>query len=305
MQVFCKKDATLCGIQEAVLCLKEGSPSSSRIKVFAREEGNRVKPWETAMHIVGDYSGFAHLETVYLGILTRRTSMATAVRKVVEAAGGKPVFFFAARFDHFLNQPGDGYAATLGGATAVSTDASTAWLRGREAFGTIPHGLIAAFGGDTVKASLAFDRYMPKSIKRIVLVDFENDCVGTSLAVARALGKRLWGVRLDTAREIRDRSIKGRGPESYGVCPELIWNARKALDREGYPWVRIIVSGGFHAARVRELIRQRVPFDAVGVGSSFFYERIEFTADIVQVNGKACAKVGRSLHPNRRLKRLL
>ena len=301
MQIFCKKEAVLCGVDEVLACLKAGSLNPHRLKVYALKEGCRIKPWETVMHIRGDYQTFVHLETLYLGILTRRTSVATAVRCVVDACEGKPVFFFSARFDHFLNQPGDGYAAKIGKATAVSTDASASWLDDKTAFGTIPHGLIAAFGGDTVKASLTFDRQMPQSIKRIVLVDFENDCVKTSLEVARALGRRLWAVRLDTSHEVKDRSVKARGFGSYGVCPELVRNVREALNRAGYPWVRIIISGGFDADRIRDFLRRRVPFDAVGVGSSFFRDRVEFTADIVKVNGQMCSKVGRKFKPNRRL----
>lgn len=304
MQVFCKKEALLCGIGEAAAVLKKGGFYPQRFKIYALKEGQIIRPWETVMHIVGDYAAFAHLETIYLGILARRTSVATAVRKAVKAARGKPVFFFSARFDHFLNQPGDGYAAWIGGARGVSTEANTAWLPHQKAFGTIPHGLIAAYEGDTVKASLAFDRHMPNSIKRIVLVDFENDCVRTSLAVAQALGKRLWGVRLDTARELRDQSVKGKGKDTFGVCPQLVWNVRRALDQAGYRWVKIIVSGGFNAERIKEFVRRRVPFDGVGIGSSFFYERIEFTADIVRVNGKPCAKVGRCYRPNARLRRI-
>lgn len=305
MQVFCKKDAVLCGIPEVVEILRLGGNPSNRFKVYALREGERIRPWETVMHIVGDYSAFVHLETVYLGIFSRRTSVATAVRRVVEICGKKPIFFFSARFDHYLNQPGDGYAAKIGGASGVSTEKNTAWLEKEEAFGTIPHGLIAAFEGDTVRAGLAFDRHIQRSVRRIALVDFDNDCVRTSLEVARALGKRLWGVRLDTARELHDLSVKKKGPESRGVCPELVRNVRRALDREGYSWVRIIVSGGFNAERIRELVRQQVPFDAVGIGSAFLQERIEFTADVVKVNGKPCAKVGRRYLANNRLRRVL
>lgn len=303
MQVFCKEEALLCGVEEAVFCIKNASLQPKKLKIYALRDGMRIKPWETVMHIVGDYTSFAHLETVYLGILARRTSVATAVRKAVDAASGRPILFFAARFDHFPEQPGDGYAAFIGGAKGVSTDANAAWVKGEQAFGTIPHALIAACEGDTVKASLIFDRQMPKSIQRIVLVDFENDCVKTSLAAARALGKRLWGVRLDTARELRDRSVRGRGKESYGVSAELVRKVRQALDREGFRWVRIVVSGGFNAERIRKFAAQRVPFDAVGIGSAFYKERIDFTADIVKVNGRPCAKVGRRFCPNPRLRK--
>jgi len=304
MQIFCKKAAFLCGVREAAACLVRGSHHPRHFVVDTLKDGDRIRPWETVMHITGDYAAFASLETLYLGILARRTSLATAVRRVVDAAKGKPVLFFSARFDHYLMQPGDGYAAFVGGATGVSSEGNTAWVKGREPVGTIPHGLVAAYGGDTVKACLAFDRRMPVSVKRVALVDFDNDCVKTSLEVARALGKRLWGVRLDTAREIRDASVRGRGPESYGVSAELVRNVRRSLDREGFRWVRIVVSGGFNAEKVKKFVAEGVPFDAVGIGSAFLHERIEFTADIVKVGGGRCAMVGRSFRGNRRLRRV-
>lgn len=304
MQVFCKRNAILCGVQEVVACLRLGSSHPKKFKIYSLQEGDTIRPWETVMHIQGDYAAFVALETLYLGILARRSSLATAVRQVVKIAQGRPVLFFSARFDHYLQQPGDGFAAFVGGASGVSTDANTAWVKGREAFGTIPHGLIAAYGGDTVKACLAFDRHIPVSVKRIALVDFQNDCVKTSLEVARALGRRLWGVRLDTSREIRDSSVQGRGAESFGVSGELVRNVRKALDREDFRRVKIVISGGFNGERVRSFIARRVPFDAVGIGSAFLHDKIDFTADIVKVGGKPCAKAGRAFRPNPRLKKV-
>lgn len=301
MQVFCREPAIVCGIDESIAVFRFCSTHPEKIEIRALYDGDRVKPWESVMHITGDYAAFAHLETVYLGILARRTSVATAVRKVVEAAEGKQVLFFPARFDHYAVQTGDGYAAFISGALGVSTDANAAWW-GEKGIGTVPHGLIAAFNGNTVKAALAFDQCTPKSVKRVVLVDFENDCVKISLEVGRALGKRLWGVRLDTSGDLWDRSIKRHSMSNRGVCPELVRNVRRALDQAGFSWVKIVVSGGFTAERISKFIREKVPFDAVGVGTAFFREKIDFTADIVCVNGKNCAKVGRYCRPNRRLK---
>ncbi|MGD9289319.1 MAG: hypothetical protein PVG74_17005, partial [Desulfobacterales bacterium] len=176
MQVFQKKDAVLCGIDEVLAVLKVATgrytdyerayklfdklidlKSKARqqfignhkaylkaieekmevsgqldelwengfeqLKVETLYDGARVTPWETVMHISGDASLFAHLETVYLGILARRTKIASKVRDVVDAANGKIVLYFPARFDHWAVQGGDGYAAHIGGATGVSTDA--------------------------------------------------------------------------------------------------------------------------------------------------------------------------------------
>jgi len=300
MQVFCRKEAILCGMDEAIAILKLCAVNPENLVIRALYDGDRIKPLETVMTIEGDYSTFAHLETVYLGVLARGTAVATAVRKVVDAAAGRPVLFFPARFDHYRMQETDGYAAYISGAIDVSTDAQSS-LWGGKGIGTIPHGLIAAYEGDTVAAAKAFDKYMDKDIPRIVLVDFDNDCIRTSLEVAEVLGKRLWGVRFDTASDLRDRSVKGRGKTSYGVSPELCRKARKCFDDAGFGHIKIIVSSGFDEERIRHFVRIGVPFDAVGVGSSLFREKIDFTADVVMVEGKPCAKVGRQYNPNPRL----
>ena len=140
----------------------------------------------------------------------------------------------------------------------------------------------------------------------ITLVDYDNDCVGTSLAVARALGDRLWGVRIDTSENVVDQSIipmMGLFRPS-GVNPQLVWNVRHALDGEGFGHVKIVVSGGFTTEKIRSFEEQLVPVDAYGVGSSLFAGRFDFTADIVLVEGKPESKVGREYRPNKRLEKV-
>lgn len=300
MQVFARKPGIICGMGEAIAVLRLCAERPEELEIRALFDGDSFKGMETVMTIEGDYAAFAHLETIYLGVIARGSSVATAVREVVDAAEGRPILFFPARFDGYAAQPRDGYAAHIGGSIGVSTDAQGAWWEG-EGLGTVPHGLIAAYGGDTVMATLAFDRYMPEDVKKIALVDFENDSVRTSLEVARALGGRLFAVRLDTASGLRDLSVKSDSPGSRGVCPELVRNVRRALDENGFSRVKIVVSGGFTAEKIRWFIRDRVPFDMVGVGSALLREKIDFTADVVMVDGSPSAKVGRTYRPNSRL----
>jgi nicotinate phosphoribosyltransferase len=302
MQVFTRKSGVLCGVDEAVAVLKLCSDNSERLKINALYDGDRISEGETVLTVEGDYSSFAHLETVYLGALARGTSIATAVSETVKSASGKPVMFFSARFDHWSVQPADGYAAYTGGASAVSTDANGI-LKGAQGVGTIPHGLIAAFDGNTLRACRAFKEHTAPDTILIALVDFNNDCIGTSLEVARYFGKKLWGVRLDTAGDMRDISVTARGDDSYGVTPELVRKLRNALDEKGFDWVKIVVSGGFNSEKIARFIKLDVPFDSVGVGLAFYKKKIDFTADIVMVSGKPCAKAGRSLNPNPRLER--
>ena len=269
--------------------------------VTALRDGDRVDAWEPVIELTGPYRLVAHLESVYLGVLARRTLVASNVRRVVDAAGGKPVLFFADRFDHWATQGGDGYAAFVGGAQGVATDAQAAWW-GERGLGTIPHALIATFGGDTVAAVAAFARQFP-GVPLIALVDFDNDSVATSLACARAFGERLWGVRLDTSGTMVDRALWSELGEfaPTGVNRRLVSKVRQALDGEGFGHVRVIVSGGFTAERIAAFEATEVPVDSYAVGSSLLKGSADYTADVVLREGRPCAKVGRVHRPSARL----
>jgi len=271
------------------------------LKIAALHDGDEIAPWESVLHITGDYSLFAHLETIYLGVLARRTRVATNVRAVVRAARGKTVLYFPARFDHWAVQGGDGYAAHIGGATGVSTDAQGEWW-GAAASGTVPHALIAAVGGNSVQAVTIFGETYPE-VRLVALVDFENDCVATSLQCARALGKNLWGVRMDTSENLVDKSVVDLMGDfkPTGVVPQMAFKLRAALDREGFQHVKIIVSGGFTPEKVTLFEQAGAPVDAYGVGSYLLQGCFDFTADIVLKDGQPCAKVGRWFRPNPRL----
>jgi nicotinate phosphoribosyltransferase len=314
MQVFQKEDSILGGIDEAIAVLKtsaghydgeEWIPGWDRLQVHALREGDRIAPRETVMTIEGDYSLFAHLETVYLGSLARRSLIMRNVAEVVEAARGKQIFYFPARHDHWLVQTGDGWSAHVAGAIGVSTDAQASWWGGR-GMGTVPHGLIAAYGGDTVKAAVKFTEHFHSDMNITVLVDFVNDSVTTALEVAQALEGKLWGVRLDTSEMLVDRSLWGEmgAFKPTGVNPRLVEKVRGALDGAGFRDVKIVVSGGFTAQRIREFEAAEVSVDAYGVGSSLIRGQNDFTADIVLLDGRPCAKVGRAYAPNPRMERV-
>jgi nicotinate phosphoribosyltransferase len=314
LQVFQKQQSVLGGIDEALAILRTCSGHGDggewvggwdQLVVHALHEGDRIAPRETVMTIEGDYSLFAHLETVYLGSLARRSLVMRNVAEVVEAARGKQILYFPARHDHWLVQTGDGWSAHVAGAIGVSTDAQASWWGGR-GVGTVPHGLIAAYGGDTVRAAIKFADHFADQMNITVLVDFENDSVRTALEVAEALGPKLWGVRLDTSEQLVDRSLHDEmgGFKPTGVNPRLVEKVRGALDGGGFADVRIVVSGGFNAQRIREFEDGSVPVDAYGVGSSLIRGENDFTADVVLLDGRPSAKVGRGFSPNSRLQRV-
>jgi nicotinate phosphoribosyltransferase len=300
-------------------------PAWRELHVRSVYDGESASPYEPVMHVEGEYAAFAHLETLYLGALSDGSRVATNTRDVVTAANGKPVIMFGARHQAHEAQAGSGYAAYVGGAIGVSTDEQGEWW-GSTGLGTVPHALIAVYGGDTTVATLKFDEYInraPDAIGHLTakgtpeghvnvtsLVDFNNDVVNTSVGVAHALGARLWGVRVDTSESLVDRAVlheleeKGgiaRG-DVRGVTPRLIELLREALDRHGYRHVRIVASGGFSAAKIRRFEELGVPVDVYGVGSALVHgSGFDHTADIVRVDGRDLAKTGRAFMKSDRL----
>jgi nicotinate phosphoribosyltransferase len=307
MQVFQKKDSILGGVDEAIAILKLCVDDWDELTVHALHDGDAIEPWETVMTIEGDYTLFGHLETVYLGTLARRTLIATNVTRVLEAANKKPIIFMPARHDHHRVQTGDGYAAYVAGAyvgapIGMTTDAQASWWGGR-GLGTVPHALISAYGGNTVLASTKFAEWAPDDFNIVVLVDFENDSPRTAVEVARALGPRLWGVRLDTSGQLVDRSLWDElgDFDPRGVNERLVRKVRDALDRDGFERVKIVASGGFTADKIKRFEELGVPVDSYGIGSSLIRGENDFTGDVVMTDGRPSAKVGRRYRPNPRL----
>ena len=329
MQLFAKRKGILAGVYEALRMLQTQLAINPRtgsrydfdeLTIDTLVDGDVVLPWEPVMHITGPYLAFAHLETDYLGVIARRTLIATNVRRVIDAANGKPVIFMGARHDDWRVQTADGFAAKVGGIASVSTDANGAWWGGG-GVGTMPHSMIASFGGDVVRATLQFARYCREAalnIDVVSLTDYHNDVIGDSLAVARAMRDEfgdgaLWGVRIDTSEKLVDKSLEAqamRFPERRlnGVCPELVVLLRSALDAEGFDYVRIGVSGGFHVRKIERFEAEHVPVDFYGVGSSLLghnngdadglTNNFDFTADVVRLDGSAESKVGREERGN-------
>ena len=335
MQIFAKRSGVVAGIYEALRMLETQLAINPRtgaryefdeLTIDTLVDGDLIVPWEPVMHITGPYLAFAHLETDYLGVLARRTLIATNVRRVIDASNGKPVIFMGARHDDWRVQTADGFAAKIGGIASVSTDANGAWW-GADGVGTMPHSMIAAFNGDIPRATLAFTQFCRDTnlnVDIVSLTDYHNDVVGDSLAVARAMRDlfghgALWGVRVDTSERLVDKSLEAdamRHPERQlnGVCPELVRLLRSSLDEEGFDYVRIGVSGGFHVRKIERFEGERVPVDFYGVGSSLLghndgdadglANNFDFTADVVRVNGVAESKTGREEHTNSRFIRL-
>lgn len=293
MEIFPNAPGLVCGIEEAKALLARILPKGE-CEVRAMDEGTPMELKETVLSIKARYQTYGLYETALLGMLAHASGWATAARECVAAARGIPVISFGARHVHPNVCGIMDYAAVVGGCAGCSSIIG-AKLAGVEPAGTMPHALILIMG-DTVKATVAFDRHMPPEVPRVSLVDTFKDEVEESLRVARALGNRLQSVRLDTPWE------RGR------VTVDLVKEVRAWLDLEGFKHVKIFVSGGVTPDRMKVFLDAGAPIDGFGVGSYISSAKpIDYKADLHEIDGKPIAKRGRlpGLHPNPKLKRVM
>jgi nicotinate phosphoribosyltransferase len=282
MEVFARREAVLCGIDEAKNLLGHvlAGADDPETRLEALDDGDRIVPKEVVLRIRARYREFGLYETAFLGMLAQSTGWATAARECVDVAAPEPVISFGARHVHPDITDVLDYAAIVGGCVGASTPAG-ARLAGLSPTGTMPHSLVLIFG-DTVKAAEAFDRDLGPDVPRIVLVDTFRDEAEEALRVAHALGDRLYGIRLDTPSE------RGR------VTADLVHEVRARLDREGYQHVKIVVSGGLDPDRIRYFKDAGAPVDSFAVGSYISGATpIDFTGDIKEIDGTPIAKRGR------------
>ncbi len=293
MEVFPSRAGILCGMREVLSLLSHVLPEGNR-EVWSLEEGESFDAKEVVLRITAPYRSYGLYETAMCGILAHMSGWATAARECVEAAREIPIISFGARHVHPSVVGVMDYAAVVGGCVSCSSIVG-AELAGTVPMGTMPHALILVMG-DTVTATLAFDKHMPAEVSRISLVDTFKDEAEESLRVAQALGQRLGAVRLDTP------------PERGRVTAELIKEVRARLDLAGFNHVKIVASGGLDPERIRYYVESNTPVDSFGVGSHISDAKpIDFTADLHEVGGKPVAKRGRipGITPNPRLHRVL
>lgn len=308
MQWFQRKDnSTIAGL-EYIFEILRLSGLANKLEVEAVSDGDVVNGLEPVLKITGAYQDFVHFEGLFDGILARATTVATNIRTVKKAANGKGILNMNDRGDYFLNQQLDGYASYIGGVETLVTPASTEVVSELvdKPTGTLPHSLIALFNGDLIAALHEYKKQFSTS-NLVALVDFNNDVINESLKVAEEFGKELFAVRIDTSMSIVDKSLqelKEVDRELHGVNPTQVKMLRKALDNKGFNHVKIIVSSGFDDIKIKYFEEQKTPVDVYGVGEFILSNKVNFTGDLVMVNGIEKSKVGRKNSSSNKLKKI-
>jgi len=197
------------------------------------------KPYQPVMEIEGPYSAFGIYETTLLGFLCQATGVATKAARCKKAAGDRVVISFGGRRVHPAVAPVIERSSFIGGFDGVAI-LKSAEIIGIEAMGTMPHALIILVG-DTVDATRAFSTVLGSRVKTIALIDTFHDEKFEAIRVAESLGKKLYGVRLDTP--------KSRRGDFFRILEEVRWE----LDLRGHKHVKLFVSGGLEEEDIAPL----------------------------------------------------
>ena len=257
-----------------ILSLLKGFP----VDVRAVPEGTLFRPLQPVLEIEGVYNDFALLETPVLGLMCQASGVATRAARCRIAAGGRQLVSFGARRMHPAVAPMIERAAYLGGCDGVAL-VKGAELLGLPPIGTMPHALVIVMGG-LVPALKAFDEVIGPEVPRVALVDTFGDEKFEALAAAKALADRLSAVRLDTPGSRR------------GDMVQLLREVRWELDRAGHRHVKLFVSGGLDERKILEL--NPAVDGGYGVGTAISSaSTVDFSMDIVEIEGEAVAKRGK------------
>ena len=210
VQVFIRQGpGAAYGLDEAVAILDRYA--GGRCRVWALPEGAAYAPGDTVLRIEGRIQDIVELETMYLGVITSRTSErndgaaidldrvrrhATLIRSLLP---GKQLIYFGARHWHWSWDEAICRTVMDAGFDGCATDIGACAAGLPEGSGTIPHALVLVFAHyhgralATREATLAFDRHIEPRAPRIALIDTFSREMDDAVDTARALGPKLWG----------------------------------------------------------------------------------------------------------------
>jgi nicotinate phosphoribosyltransferase len=295
-------------------------------------EGSWVGAGEPIIYITGSLARLSDLETIFL---QKIGPCSVAAHNAYQMCAVLPkASFLAMEARHCAGaemQEMMSYAASVGSAAAKqegakgfvgnANDGTAHWFGATHGYGTMPHSLIG-YAGSTVRAAEMFCETFPGT-PLTVLVDYFGREITDGLAVCARFPELAasgdLSFRLDThggrfletldpaeSYAVLERHAPGairryrsetelRFLVGTGVSAAAIWRAREALDRAGYPRVRIIASSGFGVDKCRVMADAKAPIDVVGTGSFIpdAWHETYATADIIEYDSVPMVKVGR------------
>lgn len=213
--------------------------------VFAMPEGTPFLANEPVLIVRAPIVEAQLVETFILSTIAFQSMIASKATRIVEAAAGRGVVEFGARRAH-SPEAGvlGGRAAYIGGCIGTS-NVETGFRYGVPVFGTCAHSWVMSFGGERKSFEALQQMLGPQTI---YLIDTYDTIEGARRAAA--LGRPLWGVRLDS-----------------GDMVALSRVVRQILDEAGLTDAKIMATGDLNEQKLDDIIVSGAPIDSFGVGT--------------------------------------
>lgn len=223
-----------------------------KLDIDAIPEGTVVFAHEPIIRVKGALLACQLVESPFLNMINFQTLIATKASRICQAAQGEPVVEFGLR----RAQGVDGSlsasrAAYIGGCTATS-NVLAGKLFGIPVKGTHAHSWVMSFD-DELSAFNAYAKSLPNNC--IFLVDTYDTLKGVRNAIdagkrLRKLGHEMVGIRLDS-----------------GDLAYLSIEARKLLDKSGFPKASIVATNDLDETLISSLKQQNATIEVWGVGT--------------------------------------
>ncbi|VBB08990.1 nicotinate phosphoribosyltransferase pncb-type [Lucifera butyrica] len=230
--------------------------------VWAIPEGTPIFPHEPIVTVRGPVIEAQFVETMLLLTINHQSLIATKANRIVRAAQGRPVMEFGSR-------RAQGYDGAIFGARAayIGGCVGTACAIAERdfaipAFGTMAHSWIQMFPTE-LEAFRAYARTYPQDCT--FLVDTYNVLKSGVPNAIKAFNEEL------VPRGFRPKGIR----IDSGDITYLSKQARRMLDRAGFPDCKIVVSNSLDEYIIREILVQGAKIDLFGVGERLITSKSE------------------------------
>jgi|GEM_PF-1753756 len=238
--------------------IKEGPKIFKDVNIWSVEEGTIVFPQEPIMRIQGPTIAVQLLETYFLSQVGYPTLIATKALRSVWATNQLNNNCGLLEMGLRRSQTNSGHCGARAACIAgfgITSDALAAQIFGLPVSGSsLMHADIQRRENE-IEAFKSFYEYVSYKDKVIFLIDTYNVIQGAKNAVAvakemRSNGHELFGVRIDS-----------------GDIKKLIPEVKKIFSDEGFPNVKIMLTGDMNEYKILDLAKIGVNPDFIGVGT--------------------------------------
>lgn len=221
--------------------------------IYAIQEGSVVFPNEPLLRVHSTLIEAQLIESMVLNFLNFQTLIATKTARIVIASNGGAVLEFGLRRAHGVDGSLSATRASFIGGAVATSNVMAGKIFDIPVKGTMAHSWVMSFESELEAFQKYAEMYPDNCILLVDTFDTLKSGIPNAIKVFKKLktkGIKNFGIRLDS-----------------GDLEYLSKEARKMFDRNGLKEVKIYVSNELDEWIINQLIKNKAPIDAWGVGT--------------------------------------